>query len=212
MTIATDLPFIVKVCGITNEEDARVAVTAGANALGFNFYRRSPRYLTAERAREIVSAVPGSFLKVGVFVNPAEDELLEIAGQVPLDILQLHGDDCPLSLNAPYRIWRSIAPGKQPPPYDPTIEAYLLDTPTPQFGGSGITFTWVLAKRFPYRAIIAGGLDAQNVVEAIGLTSPWGVDACSRLEASPGKKDPRRVRDFVWAALTANRAAQELNL
>ncbi len=207
--MSSDLPpFVVKVCGITNEEDARVAVEAGANALGFNFYPKSPRYITPARAAQIAEAVQGAYWSVGVFVNAPEEELMDIAGRVPLDVVQLHGEECPLPLSKPCRVWKSIAPGAKPSGRAAGIEAYLLDTPAPQFGGSGITFSWTLARRFPHRAIIAGGLDATNVVEAIGMTSPWGVDACSRLESRPGKKDAQRVRDFVRAALTAGRCLQ----
>lgn len=196
--------FIVKICGITNEEDARAAIDAGANALGFNFYQRSPRSTTPQRAREIAASVLGDYLKVGVFVNASEPELLQTAAEVPLDILQLHGDRCALPLSTTLRIWRAIA-ATSPPPANAAIEAYLLDAPTPHHGGSGKTFDWTLAARFPHRAIIAGGLDATNVADAIRIASPWGVDACSRLESSPGKKDAQRVRDFIHAACAAAR-------
>ncbi len=91
MTASLDPPFIVKVCGITNEEDARVAVDAGANALGFNFYPKSARFVSPSRAHQIAASVSGTFLRVGVFVNATEQEVLEVAAQVPLDVLQLHG-------------------------------------------------------------------------------------------------------------------------
>jgi phosphoribosylanthranilate isomerase len=193
--------FIVKICGITNEDDARFAVSAGANALGFNFYPKSPRYITPRHAREIVAAVPGDYLKAGIFVNAPEPELFEIAGQVPLDVVQLYGDRCALPMAL--RIWRAIAATGAPADTNGAIEAYLLDSPAPDYGGTGQTFDWTVAARFPHRRLIAGGLDASNVAEAIRIASPWGVDACSRLESSPGKKDAQRVRDFVRAALAA---------
>lgn len=192
--------FIVKICGITNEEDARLAIEAGANALGFNFYPKSPRYLTPQRARQISAAVPGAYLRVGVFVNPSENELTEISRGVPLDVVQLHGDGCPDSLPQ-FRVWRSIAPGASA--HSPDTEAYLLDTPSPEFGGSGQTFDWTLAAGHSSRVLLAGGLDAANVAEAIRTVQPWGVDACSRLESSAGKKNAQKVRDFVAAALTS---------
>lgn len=209
MPSAVELPFIVKICGITNEEDAQAAVHAGANALGFNFYPRSPRYIAPLRARRIADAIAGVFLRVGVFVNPQEHELLSAIREVRLDVVQLHGDDCP-QLSAEFRIWKSIAPDHVPQSRDPLIEAYLLDSPSPQFGGSGKSFDWLHAARFPHRAIIAGGLDANNVAAAIRTASPWGVDACSRLECSPGKKDPQLMRDFIRAATAAGRALQEV--
>lgn len=202
MTAATDLRFLIKICGITNEEDAQIALDAGANALGFNFYSKSPRHITPTRAKEIVDAVSGEFLRVGVFVNAASDELTRTAEQVPLDVLQLHGEVGALQSLKAYRIWKAIAPNKRPNE-EGSVEAYLLDTVTLSYGGSGRTFDWNLAAKFPHRAIIAGGLDADNVAQAIEAALPWGVDACSRLECSPGKKDQQRVRDFVHAALEA---------
>jgi phosphoribosylanthranilate isomerase len=195
--------FIVKICGITNEEDARVAIAAGANALGFNFYNRTPRYITPQCACEIIAAIPADYLKVGIFVNASASQLFETAAQVPLDVVQLHGDQTALPLPTTFRIWRAIAASAAPPPANASIEAYLLDSATPHHGGSGQSFDWTLAARFPHRVIIAGGLDAANVTEAIRIASPWGVDACSRLESAPGKKDSRKVRAFIRAALAA---------
>ena len=199
-----EFPFIVKICGITNEEDAAVAVEAGANALGFNFYDKSSRFVSPLRARQIVSAVPGEYLKVGVFVNACESELLRIAGTVPLDVLQLHGQRCDVPVSDLWQIWRSLSGRFEVPDDEPPAEAYLLDSVTPEYGGSGKTFPWIRAAGFPFCTIIAGGLDADNVAQAIEIVRPWGVDACSLLEAQPGRKDPARVRDFVRAAWTAN--------
>lgn len=196
-----DVSFIIKICGVTNEDDARMAVDAGANALGFNFYAKSPRNITVDRAREIISAVDGKYLRVGVFVNPSEDELVQAAADLRLDVVQLHGDHCPFSLAKPFRIWRSISPaGVQ---NDSEAEAYLLDAPSDAFGGSGKTFDWSLAKQHTGRIILAGGLDGSNVRQAIEIAQPWGVDACSRLESTPGKKSARKVREFVRAAQVA---------
>jgi phosphoribosylanthranilate isomerase len=211
MTAAPEVSFVIKICGITNEEDARVAIEAGANALGFNFYAGSPRYITVRRAHQIVTAVQKPFLRVGVFVNAREAQLAKAVREVPLDILQLHGN-CPAQFSSSYRMWRSISvDGTDYANRDVTklsaesyrAEAYIFDTSSPHFGGSGKCFDWSLAAGFVHRKIIAGGLDATNVADAIRATQPWGVDACSRLELSPGKKDSRRVRDFVQAALAA---------
>ena len=190
----TDLPFIIKICGITNEDDARAAVEAGANALGFNFYEKSPRYVTVARAREIIGAVPGEYLTVGIFVNPAMDELKA----APVDVVQLYGE-WPAEF-AGLTVWKATTP-------DETerfcgAEAYVMDTPSPGFGGSGKMFNWTLARGL-HRVIIAGGLDGSNVAEAIATALPWGVDACSRLESRPGKKDARKVAEFVFAARQA---------
>lgn len=205
MMSATELPFVVKICGITNEEDARVAIEGGANALGFNFYPKSPRYITPLRARQIANAIEGAFLKVGVFVNQSAAALEEVAGQVPLDVVQLHGDRCAIRASTSYRIWRSIGPDALPHEPDPDVEAYLIDTPAADFGGSGRTFDWSLAKGLRCRVIVAGGLDGSNVEEAIRTVLPWGVDACSRLELKRGKKDRQKICEFVRAARAASR-------
>jgi phosphoribosylanthranilate isomerase len=199
MRSVVEMHFVVKICGITEEEDGRAALDAGANALGFNFYRKSPRYLTLHRSRELIERLHGDYLRVGVFVNPSEAELREATAAMRLDVIQLHGSHCAAPPEG-VRVWRSLVLPASPPAPELT-EAFLLDAPTAQFGGSGRTFDWSLAARFPHRAILAGGLDASNVAEAIRTARPWGVDACSRLESAPGRKDASRVRAFVQAAL-----------
>ena len=207
---AAEVPFIVKVCGITTEEDLEVSVEAGANAIGFNFYTKSPRFLTAPRARQLAKLMQGAFIKVGVFVNPSEDELLEIASDVPLDVLQLHGERAPTNLANSFRVWRGGHASIDRDSLDPAVEAWLLDTPTPLHGGSGKTFDWSLAAGFPRRAIVAGGLNGDNVAAAIETAKPWGVDACSRLESKPGQKDAARIKHFVESALGAFRSQMNL--
>ncbi len=199
-------PFIVKVCGITCEEDARIAVDAGANALGFNFYPKSPRYIEPEHAAQIIERVPGDYLKVGVLVIGKS-----AVPHIKLDILQLHGDLNEFEIPRERRIWRAIAAGAELPAEN-TFEALLLDSFTPHYGGSGKSFDWILAKSLPHRILIAGGLDGSNVAEAVRVARPWGVDACSRLESQPGKKDAARVRGFVRAALAALQASEEIPL
>jgi phosphoribosylanthranilate isomerase len=194
--------FIIKICGITSAADAATAINAGANALGFNFYPSSPRYITLQDAQKIAMSVSVPYLRVGVFVNPSEEELIEAASTVPLDVLQLHGNQLPLRLASSFRVWQALQAGTLPPLH-PDVEAYLLDSPTPLYGGSGETFDWTLAAAFPRRVLVAGGLDALNVASAIRMTRAWGVDACSRVESQPGKKDPARVIAFVHAALAA---------
>jgi len=199
--------FIVKICGITSEEDARVAVEAGANALGFNFYAKSPRALSLERAHEIALTLPDSVLKVGVFVEPQEDDLWRAIDGVPLDVIQLHGKKVP---SVAHRTWRALPAGEVEPAESLVAEAILLDTPSAQHGGSGKTFDWTLAARFWQPVILAGGLDAENVAEAIEIARPWGVDACSRLEKKPGVKDPLKVRAFTEAARAAGRTIEKV--
>jgi phosphoribosylanthranilate isomerase len=189
-----EFPFVVKVCGITNEADARVAVEAGANALGFNFYENSLRFVTPQRATEIIAAVPGDYLRVGIYVHPARGHAIHPA----LDVVQLYGDWQPEL--AGRVIWKATTPGDTQALSQ--ADAYVMDTPTPSFGGSGNKFDWALA-RGRSRIILAGGLDGANVADAIATALPWGVDACSRLESSPGMKDARKVREFVNAARQA---------
>jgi len=203
---ASELPFVIKVCGITTEDDLETSVEAGANAIGFNFYAKSPRFIKTERARQLAQLQQGAFIKVGVFVNPSDDELLDIASRVPLDVLQVHGDQTPANLANSFRVWRGGRADMDRTALDPAVEAWLLDTPTPLHGGSGKTFDWSLAAGFPRRAIVAGGLDGDNVAAAIRAAHPWGVDACSRLEAAPGRKDPERIKLFVESALAAFRS------
>ena len=196
--------MIVKVCGIADEPDARAAIEAGANALGFNFWPGSPRYLTHQAASEFVPELTG-VLKVGVFVDSPAYEIAEIVERLRLDVVQLHG-----SAAAPFgiRFWRAVPVRKG---FDSTTslrdeaaEAYLLDAPAGALhGGSGQTFDWTLVRNSPRRIIVAGGLDASNVELAISTAKPWGVDACSRLEISPGRKDHAKVAAFVAAALSA---------
>lgn len=207
---AADFPFIIKVCGITTEDDLEASVEAGANAIGFNFYGKSPRFLTATRARQLARLMQGRFIRVGVFVNPSEDKLLEIASNVPLDVLQLHGNEMPENVANSFRVWRGGHAHVDRTMLDPAVEAWLLDTPTPLHGGSGKTFDWALAASFPARAIVAGGLDGDNVAAAIQAAKPWGVDACSRLESKPGQKDPARIKLFVENALAAFRSQMPL--
>jgi phosphoribosylanthranilate isomerase len=209
---AAGLPFIVKVCGITTEDDLEIAIEAGANAVGFNFYPKSPRYLTPARAKTLSGAVPSHCTKVGVFVNPSEDELMDITALVPLDVLQLHGEPVPPNWAVSFRVWQGGNAAMSRRNLDPNVEAWLLDTPTPLYGGSGHRFDWSLAAGFPRRFIVAGGLDSSNVADAIHSAQPWGVDACSRLESAPGKKDPALVQAFVEAALAAFRLQQAITI
>lgn len=188
--------FAVKVCGITNEADLGVAVEAGANAIGFNFYKRSPRYIDPLDAEKLARFGGGDYLRVAVFVHPSSKELEDS----PFEIVQIHGR-MPQTIPSRLRLWRAIAPSPQPPFEAHKAEAYLMDTPSASFGGSGKAFDWRVAAGFPAPFIVAGGLDGSNVADAIRAARPWGVDACSRLESSPGKKEARLVREFITNAL-----------
>lgn len=203
MTPDGSLPFVVKICGITNAADATAAVEAGANALGFNFYENSPRVVTPEAAGEIARSLPEDVLRVGVFVNASLERIAAITAASRLDVVQLHGARAPRTR---LRTWRAIAAGHPLPAKEEAPEAYLVDSYSPEYGGSGKSFDWTLSRQYRGRVILAGGLSASNVGEAIRVARPWGVDACSRLESAPGRKDLGHMRDFVAAALEALRA------
>jgi phosphoribosylanthranilate isomerase len=200
--------FLVKVCGVTTEEDAQAAVEAGASALGFNFYPRSPRYLSLERAQQIARALPAHVVRAGVFVSPTAEQLYAYAKAMPLDAVQIHGETPLLDRQQlkETQVWRAI-------PVDARFEAeqvnkleaeaFLFDAPTSGFGGSGQTFEWSRIQGMTQRILVAGGLDDSNVAAAIHTVKPWGVDACSRIESAPGRKDLQKMRRFVAAALQA---------
>jgi phosphoribosylanthranilate isomerase len=191
--------MILKICGITNQADASAAIARGATAIGFNFYRRSPRYLEPERAAGIQSA-PG-VRRVGVFVDEARERVEEIARIAALDVAQLHGDETPADYPASLAVWKAVRVGEVLDLSrwrDCPAEALLLDGPA-----SGSTFDWRLAAPAPKPVILAGGLDASNVAEAVALAHPWGVDACSRIESAPGRKDHRKMNEFLEAAKAA---------
>src|SRR5690349_21168799 len=192
--------MIVKICGITNQDDAAAAVEAGASAIGFNFYRDSPRYISPTGATLIAEKLPPSVWKVGLFVNEPAETVARIALQVGLDVAQLHGTSEARGI----RIWRAcnVNDWEDARDIDDGIEALLVDAPSDDlYGGTGTTFDWSRAKEIREKIVIAGGLDANNVREAIERAQPWGVDACSRIEQAPGIKDHEKMRKFLTAAL-----------
>ena len=196
--------MIVKICGITNREDALVAVEGGASALGFNFYRESPRYIAPERVLEISGVVPAKVWKVGLFVNEPPEEALRVARETGMDVLQVHGNAD--AFPAGVRFWKAVRVGPEFSLGDLALEAaeaLLVDTASDTLhGGTGKTFDWRLVRGAPGRVIVAGGLDENNVRQAIEEAAPWGVDVCSRLEAAPGRKDHLKLTKFLKAALS----------
>jgi phosphoribosylanthranilate isomerase len=196
--------MILKVCGITNREDADAAIAAGATAIGFNFYPRSPRYIAPEAAAAI--ATPGA-RRVGVFVNESPARIAGIARIAALDTAQLHGDETPADYPAHLTVWKAarVTHGFTFAPYvNLPAEALLLDGPADHlYGGAGLTFDWSLAASSGLRIIIAGGLDPDNVARAIEIAHPWGVDACSRIESTPGIKDHTKMTLYLRAAQAA---------
>jgi phosphoribosylanthranilate isomerase len=196
--------MILKVCGITNQEDATAALAAGANAIGFNFYPPGSRYIDPERAAAIST---GSARRVGVFVNESPGQVEEIARRAGLQVAQLHGEEVPADFPRGIAVWKAarVSEGfdiRRLPFAD--VEAVLLDGPAGSlYGGAGTPFDWRLATGSGHRVILAGGLDASNVARAVALAHPWGVDACSRIESSPGIKDHIKMTEFLKAARAA---------
>jgi len=181
---------MVKVCGITRRQDAEAAVAAGASAIGFVLVPSSPRYVSPEIAAELGRGL--DIWKVGVFDQTPE--FVEAAMRTAhLDIAQVYGE-----IPKVPRIWRAIRVGSASRPANDNVEAVLLDGPA-----NGITFDWKQARGFSGKLILAGGLNASNVAEAIRIVQPWGVDASSGLESAPGIKDHDKVRQFVKAAQQA---------
>ena len=192
--------MMVKICGITTLEDALAAIDEGATALGFNFYPRSPRYIAPEVATGIIAELPKDCLKVGVFVNEIPETVKAIAEEAGLDIVQLHGKETPEQVPVGYPVWKAFRVDATFSPEqlrDFPAEAYLLDSPTELYGGSGHSFDWNLARGIGAKIILAGGLDSSNIRRAIAVARPWGVDACSKLEAAPGRKDRAKMSAFL---------------
>jgi phosphoribosylanthranilate isomerase len=199
--------IFVKVCGITSPEDAAVAAEAGADAIGLVFWPESPRAVTVEQACAVGAALPPFVVRVGVFVNASRDEMARVADAAGLDLLQLHGDEPPDALaDLPRRALKAIRVGDAFAPedalrYEGRAAGLLLDTRAPGApGGTGRAFDWSLVRGVRERSrflLLAGGLGPENVRAAIEAVRPDGVDASSRLEAAPGRKDHARVRAFV---------------
>ncbi len=190
---------MIKVCGITRREDAEAAVEAGASALGFIFYKGSPRYVTPEWVAELGADL--AVWKVGVFVDETAANVEAAAQAANLDVVQLYGGETPGAI----RMWRAfrMTQDSGKPAIDGSPEAVLLDG-----ASKGVSFDWTRAREFGtslrQKIIVAGGLDASNVADAIRIAQPWGVDASSRLEVAPGVKDHQKMRQFIQAARGAS--------
>ena len=196
---------LIKICGITNLDDAHAAVAAGADALGFNFYTPSPRYITPASAREIINTLPDSIVTVGVFVNEGSpDAVRAIADQAGVKAVQLHGDESPDYCRALNSVIKTFAVSEnfdidQIRAYE--VDAIMLDTKDNRLrGGTGRVFDWSIAQQvsqlFP-KIFLAGGLSPENVCEAIAMVHPYAVDTCSAVEERPGIKNHARMRVFI---------------
>jgi phosphoribosylanthranilate isomerase len=217
----------VKICGMTNLEDALVAVDAGADAVGFVFYEKSPRCVSVETAREIVEKLPDGVEKVGVFVNELPAMVSALAGEAGLTAVQFHGDeylhpemyasDRKVFLCIPAE-WVEVTSRKMGKvvgsfmALPKNLGAVILDSGTREDrGGTGKTFDWQKVRIWVslmnqlHHVVVAGGLTPGNVGEAMGLLRPWGVDVDSGVETRPGKKDPAKVRAFVRAVREIDR-------
>jgi phosphoribosylanthranilate isomerase len=200
---------LVKICGVTSIDDARVAVEAGADLIGLIFYPPSPRYVTPERAQAIVASLPPSLPAVGVFVNEGVETITRIAHASGVQLVQLHGEETPaLCQQLPWPVIKTFRFTEHVRPelmHSYRVEAFLIEGfHADLYGGGGARADWhrVAALHGYGRIILAGGLTPENVRDAIRIARPYAVDVCSGVEAVPGKKDWHKVRTFIAHAKT----------
>ncbi len=212
----------IKICGLTRAEDVRAVVAAGADAVGFVFYPKSPRYVAPRRAAELIAALPPFVGAVGLFVNASVDELAMAARIAPLALLQFHGDESPehsaalaAAANRPFMQVFRVKPDTSAADlleYEQRYRAastlfsgLLLDTYVDAYGGAGKVFDWsLIPKELAPRVVLSGGLSVQNATDAVVRVRPYAVDVSSGVEADKGIKDAHRIRDFVQAIRAAD--------
>lgn len=212
----------IKICGITNQQDLRLVVAAGADALGFVFYPPSPRYVRSELASELIASMPPFVTSVGLFVNTSVDELRAIVERAPVQLLQFHGDETPeqcqqlaAAVNRPFirafRVKTDTSPQDlleceaQYRAASPLFQGLLLDTFVDSFGGSGKVFDWsLIPKELAPRVVLSGGLSVQNATNAVARVRPYAVDISSGVELSKGIKDQLKVQAFINAVRLAD--------
>jgi phosphoribosylanthranilate isomerase len=201
----------VKICGLTRPEDVDAAVAAGADAIGFVFYPPSPRYVDQSTAAELVRRVPPFVTRVGLFVNPEPAELAAVLAAVPIDLVQFQGDESPDFCERQGRAYVKVA--RMRPDLDliefarayPSARGLLLDAYVESYGGAGRMFDWSLVpKTLSAPVVVAGGLTAANVGEAIRQLRPWGVDVSSGVELAKGIKDAAKIAAFMAAVKNAD--------
>ncbi|HIG40512.1 MAG: phosphoribosylanthranilate isomerase [bacterium] len=204
----------VKICGITNNEDARFALDAGADALGFNQYQQSPRFVDPDQTRKLVSQLPPLVTSVGLFVNESAERVREICARVGFDLLQFSGDETDeycRQFDLPYikaiRVRDAQILEREIQCY-PGSRGILLDAYVKnQFGGTGQVIDWQKLPVLNQKILLAGGLNPQNVSEAIAQIRPYGVDVSSGVEMSKGKKDPKKIQEFFKSVAAADRSS-----
>jgi phosphoribosylanthranilate isomerase len=203
----------IKICGITNMDDAAKAFAYGADALGFIFYAKSPRYVSPETAMRVIRNLPDDISKVGVFVNHDSHAVKEIYDFCGLDLIQLHGDESPAYCSEfPQSILiKAIAPGSQEDlgtVKQYAVKAIMLDArESGLYGGTGKRSNWELAAKLKemHPLVLSGGLNPGNILSAIKTVSPHAVDVNSGVELSPGKKDPKKVQSVIETVRTAGK-------
>ena len=205
----------VKICGITSVEDAHAAVRSGADALGFVFVPGTPRAVTAHQAATIIRALPPFISRVGLFVDTEVSTMLETARISGVDTVQLHGDELPETCQKMRQFLRVLKAFRVRGPetlrlledFIGVTDAFLLDAFVPGVhGGTGARFDWaqaVEAKALGHPLVLAGGLNPNNVADAVGLVGPYAVDVSSGVELAPGRKDPEKVRNLIEAVRKA---------
>ncbi|MBB5607827.1 MULTISPECIES: phosphoribosylanthranilate isomerase [unclassified Janthinobacterium] len=212
----------IKICGLTRVEDIEAVVAAGADAIGFVFYPKSPRYVTPEQAATLIAAIPPYVSTVGLFVNASVEEVRATLAVAPLSLLQFHGDETPehsaalaAAVNRPYTQVFRVKPDtsfedlleyeQRYRAASPLFSSLLLDTYVDAYGGAGKVFDWsLIPKELAPRVVLSGGLSVQNATDAVVRVRPYAVDISSGVEASKGIKDASRVRDFIRAVLDAD--------
>jgi phosphoribosylanthranilate isomerase len=201
----------IKICGITNLEDALAAVDFGTDAIGFVFFKNSPRFIPVDTAAAIIRKLPPFITTVGVFVNESPKTIKKVMGSARIDMVQLHGEEPPGMCSIASRVIKAIRV-KSLSSLDPLLDyknrvsAFLLDTFTENvFGGTGQIFNWdiaVEAKQFG-RIILAGGLNPDNIADAVKRVRPYGVDVSSGVESGKGRKDHKKIQLFIERAKAA---------
>lgn len=210
------MPVDVKICGLNTPDSVEACMAAGATMVGFNFFPKSPRYVRINEAASLASAVPEGLLRFGVLVNPDNELLSQILAHVPLDVVQLHGDEPPdrvaeirARFDKPVMKVIKVAEADdlaQVKPYADIIDRLMFDTKPPKDatlpGGNAKAFDWTILQGFRFEKpwLLAGGLTADNVATAIRLTGAPGVDTASGVEDAPGRKNSQKIRQFVAAA------------